>query len=240
VEYLYWVGCSASYDRRNQAIARSVVAILKKAGVSFAVMQEERCHGEVARRLGEEYLYQTLQAENVEALNQYKFRRVITHCPHCFNTIKNEFPQFGGTYEVMHHSQVIDELIQSGRIKPIKPLAGTVVFHDSCYLGRYNGIIEAPRRVAGSVPGLRVIDPPRARERGLCCGGGGGHMWMEVKADKRVNIIRTEELLATGASVVATACPFCLAMVDLGRKVKEAEERLAVKDVSELVADSLE
>jgi len=194
----------------------------------------------VARRLGEEYLYQTLQTENVAALNQYKFRKVITHCPHCFNTIKNEFPQFGGTYQVVHHSQVIDELIQSGRIKPIKPLAGTVVFHDSCYLGRYNGIMDAPRRVAGALPGLRVVDPPRARERGLCCGGGGGHMWMEVKAEKRVNIIRTEELLETGASVVATACPFCLAMVDLGRKVKEAEERLAVKDVSELVADSLE
>jgi Fe-S oxidoreductase/nitrate reductase gamma subunit len=240
VEYLYWVGCSASYDKRNQAIARSVVAILKKAGVSFAVMQEERCHGEVARRLGEEYLYQTLQAENVEAINQYRFRKVITHCPHCFNTIKNEFPQFGGTYEVLHHSQVIEQLVQSGRIKPIKPLAGTVVFHDSCYLGRYNGIMQAPRSAAAAVPGLRVIDPPRSRERGLCCGGGGGHMWMEVPSEKRVNIIRTEELIATGASVVATACPFCLAMLDLGRKVKEAEGSLAVKDVSELVAESLE
>jgi Fe-S oxidoreductase/nitrate reductase gamma subunit len=239
VEYLYWVGCSASYDKRNQAIARSVVAILKKAGVSFGVMQEERCHGEVARRLGEEYLYQTVQAENVEAINQYAFKKVITHCPHCFNTIKNEFPQFGGTYEVLHHSQVIDELVRSGRIKPIKPLAGTVVFHDSCYLGRYNGIMDAPRRVAAAVPGLRVIDPPRARERGLCCGGGGGHMWMEIKSEKRVNVIRTEELLATGAATVATACPFCLAMVDLGRKVVGAEERLAVKDVSELVAESL-
>jgi Fe-S oxidoreductase len=239
VEYLYWVGCSASYDKRNQAIARSVVAILKKAGVSFGVMQEERCHGEVARRLGEEYLYQTVQAENVEAINGYSFKKVITHCPHCFNTIKNEFPQFGGTYEVLHHSQVIDELVRSGRIKPIKPLAGTVVFHDSCYLGRYNGIMDAPRRVAAAVPGLRVVDPPNARERGLCCGGGGGHMWMEIKSEKRVNIIRTEELLATGAATVATACPFCLAMVDLGRKVAGAEERLAVKDVSELVAESL-
>ena len=239
VEYLYWVGCSASYDKRNQAIARSVVAILKRAGVSFGVMQEERCHGEVARRLGEEYLYQTVQAENVEAINGYSFKKVITHCPHCFNTIKNEFPQFGGTYEVLHHSQVIDELVRSGRIKPIKPLAGTVVFHDSCYLGRYNGIMDAPRRVAAAVPGLRVIDPPNARERGLCCGGGGGHMWMEIKSEKRVNVIRTEELLATGAATVATACPFCLAMVDLGRKVAGAEERLAVKDVSELVAESL-
>jgi len=239
VEYLYWVGCSASYDKRNQAIARSVVAILKKAGVSFGVMQEERCHGEVARRLGEEYLYQTVQAENVEAINGYSFKKVITHCPHCFNTIRNEFPQFGGTYEVLHHSQVIDDLVRTGRIKPIKPLAGSVVFHDSCYLGRYNGIMDAPRRVAAAVPGLRVIDPPNARERGLCCGGGGGHMWMEIKSEKRVNIIRTEELLATGAATVATACPFCLAMVDLGRKVAGAEERLSVKDVSELVAESL-
>jgi Fe-S oxidoreductase len=240
VEYLYWVGCSASYDKRNQAIARSVVAILTKAGVSFGVMQEERCHGEVARRLGEEYLYQTLQSENVEAINQYRFRKVITHCPHCFNTIKNEFPQFGGTYEVLHHSQVIAELIAAGRVKPIKRIDGVVAFHDSCYLGRYNGIMEAPRQVARAVPGLRVIDPPRSRERGLCCGGGGGHMWMEVPSKKRVNVIRTEELLETGATVVGTACPFCLAMVDLGRKVKEAEERLAVKDVSELVAESLE
>jgi Fe-S oxidoreductase len=239
VEYLYWVGCSASYDKRNQAIARSVVAILKKAGASFAVMQEERCHGEVARRLGEEYLYQTLQAENVAALKQYRFKKVITHCPHCFNTIRNEFPQFGATYDVLHHSQVIDELIQAGRLKPLKQVAASVVFHDSCYLGRYNGIMDAPRRAAAAVPGLRVVDPPRARERGLCCGGGGGHMWMEIKSDKRVNIIRTEELLGTGAGVVATACPFCLAMVDLGRKVKGAEERLAVKDVSELVAESL-
>jgi len=240
VEYLYWVGCSASYDRRNQAIARAVVKILKAAGVSFAVLAEERCHAEVARRLGEEYLYQTVAQENIENLNRYGVRKVITHCPHCFNTIKNEFPQFGGTYEVVHHSVLIQELIASGRIKPKKALDATIVFHDSCYLGRYNGIMDAPRDVARAVPGLRVIDPPRTRERGLCCGGGGGHMWMEVKSEKRVNVIRVEELLATRANVVGTACPFCLAMVDLGRKVKEAEETLAVKDVSELVAESLE
>jgi Fe-S oxidoreductase/nitrate reductase gamma subunit len=240
VEYLYWVGCSASYDKRNQAIARSVVAILKKAGVSFAVMPEERCHAEVGRRLGEEYLYQTVAQENVEAMKQYKFRKVITHCPHCFNTIRNEFPHFGGTYEVLHHSVVINELIEAGRRRPVKPLDATVVFHDSCYLGRYNGIMEAPRKAMAAVPGLKVIDAPRARERGLCCGGGGGHMWMEVPSEKRVNVIRTEELMQTGAGIVGTACPFCLAMVDLGRKVKGAEETLAVKDVSELVADSLE
>ncbi len=240
VEYLYWVGCSAAYDKRNQAIARAVVKILRAAGVSFGVMQEERCHGEVARRLGEEYLYQTVQQENIEALGQYRFRKVITHCPHCFNTIKNEFPQFGGTYEVVHHSVVINELLASGRLKPTKTVDGTMVFHDSCYLGRYNGIMEAPRAAAKALPGLRVIDPPRNRERGLCCGGGGGHMWMETPAEKRVNVIRTEELIATGASVVGTACPFCLAMIDLGRKIAGAEETVAVKDISELVAESLE
>jgi len=240
VEYLYWVGCSASYDKRNQSIARAVVKILKKAGVSFAVMSEERCHGEVARRLGDEYLYQTVQQENIEAMKQYRFEKVITHCPHCFNTIKNEFPQFGGTYPVLHHAQVIEELLASGRIVPTRAIDKTVAFHDSCYLGRYNGIFDAPRNTAKAVPGLRVIELPRRRERGLCCGGGGGHMWMEVPAKKRVNIIRVEEALEAKPDVVATACPFCLAMVDLGRKVKEAEEHLDVKDVSELVAESLE
>jgi Fe-S oxidoreductase len=240
VEYLYWVGCSASYDRRNQAIARSVVKILKAAGVSFAVMQEERCHAEVGRRLGEEYLYQTVQQETIEAINGYRFGKVLTHCPHCFNTIRNEFPQFGGSYEVVHHAVLIRELLAAGRLRPRQPLDATVAFHDSCYLGRYNGIMEAPREAARAVPGLRVIEMPRNRERGLCCGGGGGHMWMEVPARKRVNIIRVEEALETEATVVGTACPFCLAMVDLGRKVKGAEDRLQVKDISELVAESLE
>src|SRR5438552_13950334 len=240
VEYLYWVGCSASYDKRNPAVARSGVKILKAAGVSFGVMAEERCHAEVGRRLGEEYLYQTVQQENIEAVKRYAFKKVITHCPHCFNTIKNEFPQFGGTYEVLHHSVVINELIAAGKITPRKRLDATIAFHDSCYLGRYNGIMEAPRQVAKSVPGLTLIEPPRSRERGLCCGGGGGHMWMEVPAEKRVNIIRVEELLETKADIVGTACPFCLAMLDLGRKVKEAEATVQVKDVSELVAESLE
>jgi Fe-S oxidoreductase len=203
-------------------------------------MGEERCHAEVGRRLGEEYLYQTLAPVNVEAMKQYRFRRVITHCPHCFNTIRNEYPQFGGEFEVVHHSQVIQELIASGRVKPAKSLQATVAFHDSCYLGRYNGIFDAPREVARSVPGLKLVELPRSRERGLCCGGGGGHMWMEVQAKRRVNIIRVEEALEAKVDAVAVGCPFCLAMVDLGRKVKEAEATLAVKDVSELVAESLD
>jgi Fe-S oxidoreductase len=239
VDYLYWVGCSAAYDRRNQSIARAVVRILKAAGVSFAVMQEERCHGEVARRLGEEYLYQTVQQDNIEHLKRYRFRTVITHCPHCFNTIRHEFPQFGGTFEVVHHSRVIADLVRSGRITPTRPLDQTVAFHDSCYLGRYNGLFEPPREAARAVPGLRLVELPRNRERGLCCGGGGGHMWMEIPGRTRVNILRVEEALEVKPDVVATACPFCLAMVDLGRKVKGVEETLAVKDVAELVAESL-
>ena len=240
VEFLYWVGCSASYDRRNQAIARSVVKILKRAGVSFGVMAEERCHGEVARRLGNEYLYQMVTEENVGHIKQYAFEKVITHCPHCFNTIKNEYPQFDGSFEVLHHSVVIRELLREGRITPTKPLDKTVAFHDSCYLGRYNGIFDAPRETAIYVPGLKLIEMPRNRERGLCCGGGGGQMWMETPAKKRVNVIRVEEALSVAPDVVASACPFCLAMVDLGRKVVGAEERLQVKDIAELVAESLE
>jgi Fe-S oxidoreductase/nitrate reductase gamma subunit len=239
VEYLYWVGCSAAYDKRNQSIARSMVKILHAAGVSFGVMAEERCHGEVARRLGEEYLYQTVQQENVEAIKQYRFRKVLTHCPHCFNTLKNEFPQFGGTWEIVHHAVLIRELIASGRITPAKPVDRDVAFHDSCYLGRYNGIMEAPRDVARSVPGLRLLEPPRSRERGLCCGGGGGHMWMEVPSEKRVNVIRVEEILGTKPGTIASACPFCLAMMDLGRKVAGVEDTVQVKDLSELIAESL-
>jgi Fe-S oxidoreductase len=203
-------------------------------------MAEERCHAEVGRRLGEEYLYQTVQQENVDAINRYRFRKVVTHCPHCFNTIKNEFPQFGGRYEVIHHSVLINELIAAGKLRPAKELAQTVVFHDSCYLGRYNGIMDAPRDAVRAVPGLTLVEAPRNRERGLCCGGGGGHMWMEIPAEKRVNLIRVEELLAVKPTTIGTACPFCLAMVDLGRKVAGAEETVQVKDVSEIVAESLD
>ncbi len=240
VEYLYWVGCSASYDRRNQPIARAMVKILKAARVSFAVMQEERCHGEVARRLGDEYLYQTLQQENITHIKEYTFQKILTHCPHCFNTIKNEFPQFGREFQVLHHSVVINQLIREGRIRLTKPVPETITFHDSCYLARYNGIAEAPREVLQAVPGVRLVEMPRNRERGLCCGGGGGHMWMEVPARKRVNVIRVEEALSVKPDAVGTACPFCLAMIDLGRKVKGVEETLQVKDIAELVAESLE
>lgn len=240
VEYLYWVGCSASYDRRNQSIARSVVKILRTAGVSFAVMQEERCNGDAARRLGEEYTYQTLVRENIENLRRYRFRRVITACPHCFNTLGNEYRQFGGALEVVHHSVVIADLIRQGRLRLGRPREELLTFHDSCYLGRYNGIFDAPRESLRAIPGLQLVEMPRRREKGLCCGGGGGHMWMEVRGQRRINEIRVEEALETQAKTVGTACPFCMAMVDLGRKVKGVEDTLQVKDISELVAEALE
>jgi Fe-S oxidoreductase/nitrate reductase gamma subunit len=240
VEYLYWVGCSASYDRRNQAIARAVVKVLRAAGVSFAVMAEEKCNGDAARRLGEEYTYQTLATENVENLKRYRFRKVITACPHCFNTLGNEYRQFGGEFEVRHHSVVIAELLREGRLRLTRPREELLTFHDSCYLARYNSIVESPRETLRAIPGLRLTEMPRSGKGGLCCGGGGGHMWMEVRGERRINEIRVEEALATQARTVGTACPFCMAMIDLGRKVKGAEETLQVKDIAELVAESLE
>jgi Fe-S oxidoreductase len=240
VEYLYWVGCSASYDRRNQAIARAVVKVLRAAGVSFAVMAEEKCNGDAARRLGEEYTYQTLATENVENLKRYRFRKVITACPHCFNTIGNEYKQFGGTFEVRHHSVVIAELVREGRLRLTRPREELLTFHDSCYLARYNSIVESPRETLRAIPGLTLTEMPRSGKGGLCCGGGGGHMWMEIRGERRINEIRVEEALATQAKTVGTACPFCMAMIDLGRKVKGAEETLQVKDIAELVAEALE
>jgi Fe-S oxidoreductase/nitrate reductase gamma subunit len=241
VEYLYWVGCSAAYDTRNHKIARSVVKILKEAGVSFGVMAEERCHGEVGRRLGEEYLYQTAADENIGNLRKYAFRRIVTHCPHCFNTLKNEYPQFdGGRFEVVHHSELIAALLKDGRIRPTLPAAQTVAFHDPCYLGRQNGVFDAPRESVAAVPGAKLVELPRNRARGVCCGGGGGQSWLEVEARKRINIIRTEEIVASGAQTVAVGCPFCLAMLDAGRKSVGAEEKLQVKDIAELVAAGLE
>ena len=241
VEYLYWVGCSASYDRRNQSIARSVVKILKAAGVSFAVMNEEKCSGDAARRLGEEYLYQTLAQENVASLQRYRFRTVIAACPHCFNTIGREYRQFGGEFAVVHHSTLIAELVRAGRLRLTRPRDELLTYHDSCYLGRYNGVFDAPRESLKAIPGLRLVEMSRSREKGLCCGGGGGHMWMEVRGkNERINVTRVGEILGTGAKTVGTACPFCLAMVDLGRKVKGVEDKVEVKDIAELVAEALE
>ncbi|MCH7474565.1 MAG: (Fe-S)-binding protein, partial [Gemmatimonadetes bacterium] len=241
-EILFWVGCTAALEQRSQAVARSMVKVLKAAGVDFAILgDEETCTGDPARRLGNEYLFQILAQQSIETLNRYQVKTIVTICPHCFNTMKNEYPQFGGTYEVLHYSQFVDGLIKEGKIKPIKMIQTNVAYHDSCYLGRHNGIYDEPRAVAKSVPGLNLVEmEPNCRERGFCCGAGGGHMWLEESRGTRVNHMRTDQFLETGAEIVAVSCPFCLQMLTEGIQAKGLEGEKQVKDVLEILADSLE
>ncbi|MFQ5864878.1 MAG: heterodisulfide reductase-related iron-sulfur binding cluster [bacterium] len=240
VEYLYWVGCAAALDAKNQNVAKSLVRILKTAGVDFAILGlEEKCTGDSARRLGQEYLFQMLAEGNIETLKKYKFKKIITTCPHCFNAIGNEYKQFNGDFEVIHHSELISELIENGKIKPKKNLNKRVTYHDACYLGRHNGIYDAPRSVVSSVASDGVVEMKRSREKGLCCGAGGGIMWMDEDPDKRVNLVRFGDVEESKAELAATACPFCNIMLDDARKAKGKEEEIDVKDIAELVAEAL-
>jgi Fe-S oxidoreductase/nitrate reductase gamma subunit len=236
-DVLYWVGCAGSYDPRNQKVSQAMVRILRAAGVDFAILgDEETCNAEWARRAGEEYLYQMQAEANVETLKQYQFQRIVTQCPHCYNTLKNEYPQFGGTWEVVHHSQLIEELLAAGRLRPTRPWpGGSVTFHDSCYLGRYNDVYDAPRRALTAVQGLKVTELPRSRERGFCCGGGGACMWMEHEPGKRVNEVRVAEIKSLAPALAAAACPFCIIMLE-----EAGKGSLAVRDIAEVVADTLE
>ncbi len=244
-EYLYFVGCAASYDRRNQRVARALAAILKSAGVSFAILgAAETCNGDPARRMGNEYLYQLQAQQNIETLNAAKVKKVITSCPHCFNTIANEYPQLGGNYEVVHALPLVKKLLDEKKITLSDGAAAEVVaYHDPCYLGRHNGIYDAPREVLDAVPGVtRVEIAPHHRERGFCCGAGGGRMWMEEKMGQRVNHRRVDQLLATksGATKVASGCPYCLIMLEEGVGAKGVQESIKPVDVLELVAGRLE
>lgn len=238
-EYLYFVGCAGSFDDRNTRIATAFVKILKKAGVDFAILgKEENCTGDAARRIGNEYLYQTLAKTNIETMNRYQFKKVITACPHCFNTIKNEYPQLGGNYEVIHHTDFIYELLKEGRVTPVRPLPQTVAYHDSCYLGRYNEVYEAPREILKAIPGTEVVEAELSKEKGRCCGAGGGRMWMEERVGKRVNQQRLEDLQTVNPNVIASACPFCITM--LGDATRETgAEHIQTKDVVELLAESI-
>ena len=240
-EVLFWVGCTAALEQRSQGIARSMVKVLKSAGVNFAILgEEETCTGDPARRMGNEYLYQILAQQNVETMNGYNVQTVVTICPHCFNTIKNEYPQFGGDYEVLHYSQYVDRLIQQGRVKPVKMMNTTVAYHDSCYLGRHNGVYDEPRNVARAIPGLKLVEmEPRCRQRGFCCGAGGGHMWMEESQGERINHVRTDHFLETQADTVGVSCPFCLQMMTEGIQSKGQDADKQAKDVLEILADSL-
>jgi Fe-S oxidoreductase/nitrate reductase gamma subunit len=239
-EYLYWVGCAAASDTKNQNVARSFVKILNAAGIDFAILgTEESCTGDSARRLGQEYLFQSMAENNIGILKKYKFKKIVTACPHCFNTLGNEYKDFGGDFEVMHHSELIAQLLKSGRISPSGKLNKSITYHDACYLGRHNGVYDAPRDSIKAVSNGELLEMERSREKGLCCGAGGGMMWMDEEPDKRVNQVRFADVEASGAQVAATACPFCNIMLDDACKMKGREESVQVRDIAELIAEAL-
>lgn len=240
-DILYWVGCAGSFDDRNKKISQAIVKSLKAAGVDFAILgTEEKCCGDSARRLGNEYLYQMLAEANIETLKGYNVTKIVTACPHCFNTLKNEFPQFGGNFEVIHHSDFLLQLLNDGKLPATKPLEKSIAYHDSCYLGRYNDIYLSPRQIISSIPGMKLRELEKSRERSFCCGAGGGRMWLEEHIGKRINELRTGQIIEQKTDIIATACPYCLTMIEDGLKAKELSESVKTYDIAELVSQSLE
>jgi Fe-S oxidoreductase len=237
-EYLYWVGCAGSFDERARNISRAVAELLQRAGVSFAILgSRELCTGDPARRIGNEFLFQTLAEENVQTMNTAGVTKIIANCPHCFNTLRNEYPQYGGNYEVIHHTELLERLVAEGRLRPTEQVETLLAYHDPCYLGRHNQVYDAPRDVLSSLPGVKTVEMPRHRERGMCCGAGGARMWMEESIGKRVNAERMDEAATTGADTVGVACPYCLIMLDDGAKGRG--DTTEVLDIAQLVRRSL-
>ena len=240
VDYLLWVGCAGSFDDRSKKVSVSMVKILQKAGISFAILgKEEKCTGDFARRTGNEMMYQMMAQENIETLNNYKVKKIIAACPHCFNTLQHEYPQMGGNYEVIHHTDFIDQLIRSGKITLNKSLEGSLTYHDPCFLGRYNSIYDQPRSILQglSKDGLKELD--RHGKESFCCGAGGGRMWMEETIGKRINVVRAEEIAGQKVANVAVACPFCLTMIEDGMKELNKDEEIKTQDIAELVAKNM-
>jgi Fe-S oxidoreductase len=242
-EVLFWVGCAGSFDARAQKITRAFAEILNKVGMDYAILgKEEACTGDPARRAGNEFLFQMMAYQNIQVLNGYGIKKIVTTCPHCFNTLKNEYPELGGTYEVIHHTTLIQQLINEGKIvlKEGGDFKGKKIsYHDSCYLGRANNIYEAPRQVLEALD-AELVEMKRCRSNGLCCGAGGAQMFKEDEpGNTRINFERAEEALATGAKIIASACPFCNTMMTDGIKNKEKENEVAVMDIAELVAASM-
>ena len=242
-EFLYWVGCAGSFDDKNKKVSRAMAQLLTMAKVSFSILgPSEMCTGDPARRSGNEYIFQMLAAQNIETLNSMGVKKIITQCPHCFNTLGNEYPELGGHYEVVHHSQLLEWLIDQGKLDMTNAeLNERLVYHDSCYLGRHNDVYQAPRKVVASIGGLEVVEAERQGTQGMCCGAGGGRMWMEEDTGKNINVERSQELLATGADRIATACPFCFVMIDDGVKGEGVEEtEVKVGDIAIHLLDALQ
>jgi len=242
VDYLYWVGCVSAFDPRKQKIARSLVKLMRAAGLSFGVLgNAEGCSGDPARRLGEENLFQTLANNNIETLKSVRFKVLVANCPHCFNTIKNEYPQFGNLGEgqqpeIIHHSVLLKRLLAEGKLT-LSDAESEITFHDPCYLGRGNGEYDAPRDSLRSIKGLKIIEMEQTREKAMCCGAGGGHFWMDLKQGSRINVLRTEQAAATGTNEIATGCPFCLQMMEDGVKLTNREDTMGVRDIAEILAE---
>ena len=240
VEYLYWVGCAGALDDRGKKQAEGTARMLHRAGVSFAILgPQESCSGDPARRFGNEYLFQEMAKANIESLNAVGAKKIVASCPHCFNTIKNEYPDLGGNYEVIHHAELLAHLVESGRLTAGGAYQGKVTYHDPCYLGRHNRIYAEPRDILDSIPGVEVVEMDRCKGNGFCCGAGGARMWMEENIGKRVNMERTEEALGTGADIISTACPFCMIMLDDAVQASGKGDEVKVMDITGVVERSL-
>jgi len=239
VDILYWVGCTEALEERSVKVAQSFAKLMKQAGLNFGILgAEESCCGDPARRLGNEYLYQMQAQSNIELLKGYGVKKIVTGCPHCYNTLKNEYPQFGGNFDVMHHTELIAGLLKDGKIKVARGNADIITYHDSCYLGRYNEIYQSPRQILKSLPDVKLVEMEKNKKRGFCCGGGGGRLWLEERIGQRISENRIDQVMATKAQTVATACPYCLQMFNDAIKAKQTEETLKVKDIAEIIIEA--